>query len=100
MAAAFELGLELEKIVNLTVINDPGAAIFVEDRLVAAREVDDTEATHAETRAIIDIEPLIVRAAVHDLLAHVVDESFRDIALASCAHHSGDSTHGRFAFSP
>jgi hypothetical protein len=26
----------------------------------------------------------------------MVHESFGDIALASCAHHSGDSTHGLY----
>jgi len=60
---------------------------------MSAGEVDDGEAAHAETSAVGDVESLVVGAAVHDLVAHVVDESFADVALASCAHHSGDSTH-------
>ena len=63
---------------------------------MAAGEVDDAEAAHAETSAVGDIESLVVGAAVHDLFAHMVHESFGDIALASCAHHSGDSTHGLY----
>ena len=67
---------------------------------MAAGEIDDAEAAHAETRAVADVDSFIVRAAVDDLLAHVVDERFGDVALASCAHYSGDSTHKcRFAFS-
>ena len=65
---------------------------------MAAGEVDDGEAAHAETGAVGDVESLIVGAAVHDLLAHVVHESFSDVALASRAHHSGNSTHGSFFF--
>src|ERR1039458_2535976 len=94
MAAAFELGAEFGKVVNLAVENDPCAAVFVEDRLMAAGEVDDTEAAHAETSAVGDVESLVVGAAVHDLAAHVAHESFGNVALASCAHHSSDSTHG------
>jgi hypothetical protein len=98
MAAAFELGAEFWKVVNLAVVDDPCAAVFVEDRLMPTGEVDDAEAAHAETRAVGDVESLIVGTAVHDLLAHVVHESFGDVALASCAHHAGNSTHGLSSF--
>src|SRR5450759_4098905 len=93
MAAAFELGAEFGKVVNLAVENDPCVAVFVENGLMASGEVDDGEAAHAEASAVGDVESLIVGAAVHDLLAHVVDESFGDVALASCAHHTGNSAH-------
>ena len=96
MAAAFELGAEFGKVVNLAVENDPCAAIFVEDGLMASGEVDDAEPAHAETSAVGDIESLVVGAAIHDLVAHMVHESFGDVALASCAHHSSDSTHGLY----
>ena len=66
MAAAFEVGTKLGKVVDLAVVDDPGAAVFVEDGLVAAGEIDDAEAAHAEARAIGDIDAFIVRAAVHD----------------------------------
>src|SRR5450631_601965 len=97
MAAAFQLGAECGEVVNLAVEDDPRAAIFVEDGLMASGEIDDAEAAHAETRAVGDVEPFIVGAAVHDLFAHVVNERFGDVALASCAHHSSDSTHGLFS---
>src|ERR1017187_3807541 len=98
MAAAFELGAEFGEIVNLAVENDPCAAVFVEDGLMASGEIDDAEAAHAEASAVGDVKSLIVGAAVNDLVAHVVHESFRDVALASCAHHASDSTHGSLTF--
>ena len=61
---------------------------------MAAGEVDDGEAAHAETGAVGDVESLIVGAAIYDLVAHMAHESFGDVALASCAHHSSDATHG------
>jgi hypothetical protein len=98
MTAAFEFGPEFGEIVNLAVENDPCAAVFVEDGLMASGEVDDAEAAHAEASAVSDVKSLIVGAAVHDLIAHVVHESFGDVALASCAHHAGNSTHGLLTF--
>src|SRR5258708_8518674 len=97
MATAFELGANVEEVVDLAVVNDPGAAVFIEDWLVAAGEVDDAEAAHAETSAVGNIKSPSVGAAVHDLVAHVGHESFGDVALASCTHFSGNSTHGLFS---
>src|SRR6202167_1235755 len=94
MATAFELRAQVGKVINLAVEHDPRAAIFVEDGLMASGEVDDAETAHAKTSAIGDVESFVIRAAVHDLLAHVVHESFGNIALASCAYHSSDSAHG------
>jgi hypothetical protein len=94
MAAALEFGTKFGKVVNLAVENDPGAAVFVKYGLMASREIDDTETAHAETSAVGDMDSLVVGAAIYDLLAHMVHESFGNVALASCAHHSSDSTHG------
>src|SRR5208282_2116167 len=94
VASAFEFGAEFGKVVNLAVVYDPGGAVFIENGLMASGEIDDGEAAHAQTSAVGDVESLIVGAAVHDLLAHVVHESFGDVALASCAHHSSNPTHG------
>src|ERR1019366_5893402 len=94
MAAAFELGAEFGKVVNLAVENVPGAASFVENGRIASGKVDDGEAAHAEASAVGGVESLVVGAALHDLLAHVVGESVRDVAFASWAHGSRDSPHG------
>ena len=41
-----------------------------------------------------DIDALIVRTAVDDLVAHLAHESFGDVALPRCTDDSGDSAHG------
>jgi hypothetical protein len=94
MAAALEFRTKVGEVVNLTVENNPGAAVFVKYGLMAPGEIDDAEAAHAQTSAVGDMDSLVVGAAIHDLLAHMVHESFGNVALASCAHHSSDSTHG------
>ena len=97
MTALFQFGAELRKIVDFAIEDDPRAAVFVEYRLVAAGKVDDAEAAHSEPGAIGDVESFVVRTAVDDLLAHVVHQSFCNVALPSCAHHSGNSTHTCFS---
>src|SRR5208337_3007584 len=94
VAAVFELRAKFGKVVDLAVVNDPGAAVFVENGLMASGKVDDGEAAHAETSTIGDVDSLVVGASVHNLLAHVVHESFGDVAFAGCAYHSGNATHG------
>src|SRR5208337_3141769 len=96
MAAAFEFGAEFGKVVNFAVEDDPGAAVFVEDRLMAAGEINDAEAPHPKSRAVLDEDALVVRTAVDDLVAHVPYESFGDIAHPGWTNDSSDSTHDLF----
>ena len=99
MAAAFEFGTEFREVINLAVENDPRAAVFVEDGLMASGKIDDREPAHSETGAVADVEALIVGTAIDDLVAHVAHECFGDIALSSCAHHASNSTHD-FSLTP
>src|ERR1700690_160399 len=41
MAAAFKVGTKLGEIVDFAVVDDPRAAIFIKDGLVAGGEIDD-----------------------------------------------------------
>ena len=47
-----ELRAQLAVVVDLAVEDHPDGAVFVANRLVAAGEVDDAQAAHAERRAI------------------------------------------------
>ncbi len=100
MAAAFEIRTQLGKVVDFAVEDDPGTAIFVEDGLMSAGNVDDGKAAHAEARTVSHVDAIVIRAAVADGVAHVTHESFGDIALASCADDSGYATHDRTILSP
>ena len=46
--AALELGAQLAEVVDLAVEDDADRAVLVEDRLVAARQVDDRQAAHPQ----------------------------------------------------
>ena len=67
-----ELGSQLSVIVDLAVEHDPYAAVFVGDRLMAAGDVDDAQATDPQDRRGIDMDPVIVRPAVAQRLRHGV----------------------------
>jgi hypothetical protein len=41
---------------------------------MAGGKIDDAQATHAERDTLLDVESLIVRAAVPDDLAHAMEE--------------------------
>src|ERR1700741_1853101 len=94
MPAVLEFGPQFRKVVDFTVVDDPGRAILVEHGLVAARDINNGKTAHAETRAVGDIDTFVVGTTVHDLVAHVADESFTDVALAARAYDPGNSTHG------
>jgi hypothetical protein len=74
MARRFELHSKLTVVVDLAVEHDPDRTIFVVDRLLSRREVDDAQAPHAETDARLHMDPLVVRPAMPDDVAHPADE--------------------------
>jgi predicted amidohydrolase len=93
MSAALETSAEFGKIVDFAIEDDPRVAILIEDGLVAAAQVNDAEAAHAQTRAIRDEDAFIIRAAVDDAIAHFPHLGFSNVALAGGGDNSGDSTH-------
>src|ERR1700691_6778442 len=93
MAAAQKLSAEFGEVINLSVENYPDGAILVKDRLMAARQIDDTEAAHSEAGSIFDKDSFVIRAAMHDGLAHAVNRR-RINPIARCgADDTCNSTH-------
>ena len=74
MACRFQLATKLAKVVDLPVEDDPHRLVFVVDRLMAGREVDDTQAAHAERHAITHQHTFIVGTTMADHVAHAVNE--------------------------
>src|SRR6266849_3015064 len=64
VAAGLKLGAKFGEVVTLAVVNDPSAAIFVEDGLMASGEIDDREAAHAKASAVGHVNSLIVRYTI------------------------------------
>ena len=93
MAALFQFRAKFGKIVDLAVVNDPRAAVFVENGLVPARQIDDAETPHTQPGTIRDIDAFVVRSPMDDSIAHLAHQGFGDVALPGCAHYSGDSAH-------
>ena len=73
VATAFQLPPKLREVVGFAVINYPDALVFVVNGLVSAAEVNDAQPPHAQPNRTLDEEPLIVGAAVHDGVAHLVN---------------------------
>src|SRR5207253_6615853 len=96
MAAPFKFRTEVKKVKDLAVEYNPGAAVFVENGLVSTGKIDDTETPHSQPSPICDIDALIVRTAMDDLVAHMAHQSFRNVALPGCANHSCHSAHVLF----
>ena len=64
VAAGLKLGAKFGEVVTLAVVNDPSAAIFVEDGLMASGEIDDREAAHAKASAVGHVNSFIVRYTI------------------------------------
>src|SRR6185437_10170809 len=69
-----ELAAQILIIVDFAVKNDPDRAVFVGNRLVSAREIDDAQPAHANGALTIDVDTLVIRTAMADLRAHLPDD--------------------------
>src|SRR5256885_1073681 len=49
----FQLAAQFRKVVDLAVVNDPDAAVFIVNGLLAARDVNDAETSHPQADAKI-----------------------------------------------
>src|SRR5207245_4500455 len=56
--------------IELAVLHDPHGGVFVVDRLVAALDVDDREAPHAEGHTVELDAPLVIGSAMNHGGAH------------------------------
>src|SRR5579862_6117269 len=90
-----ELGPELGEVIDFAVEDDPGAAVFIEHRLVATGKINDAQTAHAEPGAVLDEDALIVGPAMHNLLAHAVNGVLVDARAGPGIDDSRDSAHVR-----
>src|SRR6266567_3777158 len=90
MAAGLQLRTQFLKVINLPIEDDPYGFVFVEDWLVPTRQIDDAQAPHAHTGAILHKNAFVVRAAVHDGLAHPVNSRAIHFAVRMSLDHSCD----------
>src|SRR6266705_664774 len=73
MAARFKFPSQLWEIIDFAVEYDPEIVVFVVDRLVSCRQVNDAQPPHSQPGAAMRVNPFVVRPTVHDCLAHPMD---------------------------
>jgi hypothetical protein len=98
VAGRFERRAQLAVVVDLAVEDDPDRPVFVVDRLMAGRQIDDAEPPHADAGPLFNQETLVVRAAMPDGVAHRVDERAPGVGMKRRDHASrldepGDAAH-------
>src|SRR5215469_5179069 len=93
VAAVFQSCTKLGKVIDFTVEYDPDSPILVVNWLAAHGKIDNAEPPHAQACAAHDMDPFIIRAAVHDGLTHsAYIRSIGHIAAVT-ANDAGYSTH-------
>ena len=64
MPALFEIGAQFDVVIDLAVADDVNRSVFVRDRLLAAREIDNAEPPHRQTDSRRDKKSFIIRPAM------------------------------------
>src|SRR5438132_12127230 len=54
---------ELAVVIDLTIEDDPEGSVFVGQRLVAGRQVDDAQTTHPDAATAVPVKPTAIRPA-------------------------------------
>ena len=70
----YHIGGEIGIVVDLAVEHDCNGAIFIEDRLLSAAEIDDAETAMAQTGVSIDKVTVIIWTAVRLSRSHAFDQ--------------------------
>jgi len=92
VSRVLERGPHRLKIVDLAIEHDPPLARLVAQRLMTAGEIDDAQATHADRRATIVVEPVVVGSPMHDRRRHRLEHASK--IFVRRATNTYDSTHG------
>ena len=80
MAQRLQFGHQLLEVVDLAVEHDDDAAVFVVQRLLAGRQVDDRQPAMAEPDAGLEVQSAFIGAAVELRLVHAIEQRAIDFA--------------------
>jgi hypothetical protein len=98
MAALDQVFAQFGKVVDFPVEDDPNRPIFIKNWLVTARKVDDAKSPHPQPRTVLDEKTFVIRAPMHDCLAHAVNYPGIDLVAGDRTHYARYSTHTLFLF--
>src|SRR5574338_50087 len=93
MARSRQLSTQFMVIIDLPIEHDLHAVVFVADRPLAARHVDDAEPAHTEPDTGRHKMALVVRAPVPDGAAHPGEERIGLGAIERQSCETGDTAH-------
>ena len=93
MTQRLQLFAQSGMIVNFTVENNPGRAVFVAERLVSGRQINDAEAAHADPDRTRSVDSFIVRAAMDHGSAHPTKSCRINPRVVPELHDPGDAAH-------
>src|SRR5436853_137304 len=91
VTAALEPGELLDVVIQFAVAHDGDGAVFVIDRLIAAGQIDDGQATHAQHGLVPVVPAHAIGAAVRQQADRVPDAGPGEGAIDT--HESGYATH-------
>src|SRR5580692_8927355 len=93
MTASLQARSQFWKVVDLPIEHDPNRFIFVVDWLMSACQINDAQPTHAEANVGLHIHAFVVRAAMHNALAHPVNDRFIRGRARFRIQDAGDTAH-------
>jgi hypothetical protein len=73
MAFIDETLAQLQKLVDLSVQDDPDGLVFVMDRLLTRLKVDDAEPSHAHSEIVVREDSLVIGSTMLDTPAHPLE---------------------------
>src|SRR5579864_6101839 len=93
MAASDQILPQGAMIVDFAVEDDPDGTIFIADRLMSTRNVDDAETAHAEPDPALREESVIIGTAVRHDVAHVPQSARIGLRPFAKFKYSCNATH-------
>src|SRR5437016_2391536 len=93
MAPAHEIAAQVLIVVDLPVEHDHLGAVFIEDRLPAAAQVDDAETPHPEPHGTLHPHAFVVRAAMPQGGAHPAHQRLRHGTFPLAVHDARNAAH-------
>ena len=92
VAEPFQLVAEFEIVIDLTVEDNPGGAVLVVNRLLAAFHIDNRQPPHAQADSLAEVEAVIIRATMADSVTHARDQRMIN-SRVSVLDYSYNPTH-------
>ena len=93
MAQRLQFGNQFLVVVDLAVVDDRDAAVFVVQRLLAGRQIDDRQPPVAEAHPRLQMQSAFVGAAVELRLVHPIEEATVDFPPALAVENTCYSAH-------